>query len=250
MTPQETVDAIARMSERRSLTRSPFHLAPCGGCGGPSFQQPCPLCAYYPMGDDRGTWHPETVTREYFCSVIDRSGDHRSGGNLATWFVRNLEKSAKGMAKSDRQTVVEGLRPMLQEAQAMRGLLSPAQTFELVSERRLTLVRPIDDGHLHHWRVLQDCRGLMRDVVEDVTDPRRRCAPSHEHQGRLESSMRRMLDAVHKDDHVAAAEEAVSIRGQLKGLARERHLAVHGNYVSAVGHLDTVVADGARPPAP
>lgn len=29
-----------------------FHLTKCGGCGGPSFQQPCVICRYYPMGDD------------------------------------------------------------------------------------------------------------------------------------------------------------------------------------------------------
>lgn len=88
----EAVESIARLYERSMLTRSPLHLAACGGCGGPSFQQPCPLCSYYPMGSDKGQWHPRTASREFFCEKVADSAPAGTG-NLATWVIAQKKRT-------------------------------------------------------------------------------------------------------------------------------------------------------------
>ena len=91
-TVADAVERIAQLSERSFLARSPLHLARCGGCGGPSFQQPCPLCSYYPMGADKGTWHPVRASREYFCEKVAASAPS-GAGNVATWVLRQATRS-------------------------------------------------------------------------------------------------------------------------------------------------------------
>ena len=88
----EAVEGIARLYERSMLTRSPLHLAACGGCGGPTFQQPCPLCSYYPMGSDKGHWHPHAATREFFCEKVAASAPDGTG-NLATWVLGQKKRT-------------------------------------------------------------------------------------------------------------------------------------------------------------
>lgn len=88
----EAVESIARLYEQSMLKRSPLHLSACGGCGGPSFQQPCPLCSYYPMGSDKGQWHPRTASREFFCDKVAESAPAGTG-NLATWVLAQKKRT-------------------------------------------------------------------------------------------------------------------------------------------------------------
>lgn len=86
---QDSVETIARHSEKVFLTRSPFHLHSCGGCGCPSFKQPCSLCSYYPMGIERGSWSPKVATFAQFSKMIELSGPGGQDGTIATWYIRN-----------------------------------------------------------------------------------------------------------------------------------------------------------------
>ena len=61
----QTVEMVRGMDKKAARY---FHLSPCGGCGMPTWQQPCPVCGYYPMGNvseeqercrpyqDKGRW--------------------------------------------------------------------------------------------------------------------------------------------------------------------------------------------------
>jgi len=89
----DAVERIAQLSERSFLSRSPLHLARCGGCAGPSFQQPCPLCSFYPMGADKGSWHPARASRDFFCEKVAASAPD-GAGNIATWVLAQAKRSA------------------------------------------------------------------------------------------------------------------------------------------------------------
>jgi len=80
----EAVEEIGRNAERMLKRHSPFHLQACGGCGCPSFRQPCTLCGFYPLGADKGTWHPKEATPEQFERMIERSGPDGRDGTIAT----------------------------------------------------------------------------------------------------------------------------------------------------------------------
>ena len=46
VTPQDTQDTIRNLGDKFRY----FHLSVCV-CGAPGWQQPCPVCSYYPRGD-------------------------------------------------------------------------------------------------------------------------------------------------------------------------------------------------------
>ena len=46
-TLQDVIKAVRSLHQYTEY----FHLSPCGGCGLPSWQEPCPICDWYP---DRG----------------------------------------------------------------------------------------------------------------------------------------------------------------------------------------------------
>jgi hypothetical protein len=50
---------------------SHFHLSPCGKCTLPSWQQPCPWCGFYPMGEHN--WQKQPQTREDFLRRLQGS---------------------------------------------------------------------------------------------------------------------------------------------------------------------------------
>lgn len=89
---KQGIEAVARHYEKGCLDRSPFHLSSCGGCGAPSFQQPCPLCRYYPRGSDKGYYEPKVATKQMFCEMIDRSGPEGRDGTIATWLIKNNDR--------------------------------------------------------------------------------------------------------------------------------------------------------------
>lgn len=106
---------------------SPFHLTPCGQCHAPVWQQPCPICDYYPMGDmDYGIskkseeWQQRAeklraMAHDLYVRKIE------AAGNFGVWyfssFKRNVayspinqhiraddEKTASGRAKYRMET--------------------------------------------------------------------------------------------------------------------------------------------------
>jgi len=89
----QAAERIGRVYETEMLRRSYFHLNPCGGCGCPSFGQPCAVCGHYPRGE-RPT--PVTTSLEERADRFRRSvlaSAPEGKGNIATWYFKNLRKT-------------------------------------------------------------------------------------------------------------------------------------------------------------
>lgn len=102
-----TIETVARFDERERLDHSPFHLSACGGCGAPSFQQPCSLCGYYPYGADRGTWFPKKASFADFAIMVRKSGPGGQNGTIATWHARSRFKGRVDMTEEQAKAAGE-----------------------------------------------------------------------------------------------------------------------------------------------
>lgn len=160
----EAVEGIARLYERSMLTRSPLHLSACGGCGGPSFQQPCPLCSFYPMGNDKGQWHPHTASREYFCEKV--AGCAPAGtGNLATWVLAEKKRT---VAYRDDPSFRRRLDETLAVAAGM-DLPPPGKVFDLVVGAKVSVARErIQRDLWSFWEVVDAIR--LQPGLEDRSE--------------------------------------------------------------------------------
>jgi hypothetical protein len=69
-----------------------FHLGRCH-CGAPVWQQPCPICRYYPANGSTGTTAaPNSCTKERYVALAERHG------GIAAWYFagyRNTGAYAK-----------------------------------------------------------------------------------------------------------------------------------------------------------
>ncbi len=135
----DAVERIARMSETAFQRSSPFHLGRCGGCDGPSYQQPCPHCSFYPMGDAaQQRAERSRLTAEGFRANVERSMPGGKG-NLATWYFSGFRDRAARSPHSAYSAKVAGL---MREAASMEGLPDPDAVFRAVSVEGATVGRP------------------------------------------------------------------------------------------------------------
>lgn len=65
-----------------------FDVWACGRCGAPSWQQPCPSCHYYPMGDRFEATGSHTTARESWCKTA------RHHGGVLRWYQNCLTRGA------------------------------------------------------------------------------------------------------------------------------------------------------------
>lgn len=77
----DTVPAVRAMWQAARERTSPFHLAACSACGGPSFMQPCPNCGAYPDLSE-----PSSVTESR------RAAAMASGAGSRDAFARRVER--------------------------------------------------------------------------------------------------------------------------------------------------------------
>jgi len=111
------IQAVRDMDERHRY----FHLTPCGGCGQPSFQQPCPLCGYYPMGNDPAERERcSGPTREDWLRMVR--------GNVALWYVSRGRRTLSWKTDSMFRESIERLED---EARAMKQP-SPEEIYDAV----------------------------------------------------------------------------------------------------------------------
>lgn len=121
----DAVERIARTVESIQHRQSPFHLGPCGGCGGPAWQQPCALCGHYPMG----RLDPKPAcTKEAFVKTV-RASAPNGEGNIATFALKDIL----------RGRVPDGVT-------AWEGLPSPEDAFEAIAVERRVFSRPHCDA--------------------------------------------------------------------------------------------------------
>ena len=131
-----TVVAVQALSASIYGQPSYFHLARCGGCGCPSFQQPCSLCNHYPMGERVVAPERPLFTCEQFEKRIAASGV--SGlkgvaGNIATWYARANRNTVAYKLGGEWGAYKKKTDQFLADAQVMTGLASAADIYQAVA---------------------------------------------------------------------------------------------------------------------
>ncbi|GJD90962.1 hypothetical protein BHAOGJBA_4506 [Methylobacterium hispanicum] len=224
-TVERAVEAIASLYERAVLARSPLHLAGCGGCGGPTFQQPCPLCDFYPMGADKGRWHPETASRQFFCDKVAGSAPQGTG-NLATWVLSALKKS---VAYARNPVVRDRLDAALADAVTL-DMPDPGLVYDRVSGAGMIYGRVADD---HGRRRFWEAASLLKEACHD--EPR----VAGSSQDRICSVIADAVSDLHAGRFAAAC-------GTLRAAASERLDRRHGDPHAirrAIAELDAIVPE-------
>lgn len=175
----EGIEQVARFHEKRFGRQSPLHLAACGGCGCPAFQQPCSLCRYYPMGSDKGTWNPKVATKELFCSMVDKSGPEGRDGTIATWHaLSSLQKYEN--------------RERLVAAASTIDVPSAADYWDAVCVHELSLSRPRPAYPMPDvWYAVGDIGAIANG---QMYQPQSRRAPA------VNAIVQEFVDAVHSED--------------------------------------------------
>lgn len=223
------IENVARHWEVEALDRSPFHLSACGGCGAPSFQQPCPLCRYYPRGSDKGYYHPEVATKQMFCTMVDKSGPGGADGTIATWLIKNNERrfhnQERAIASAHKVDVP-----------------SASDYWDAVVDDGHSLGRyPSSQATYAGWRGMFELQAVLTgqyhpaDANPRLTDP-------------LKKVVNEWVAAAHSDDHEemkAAVAEGSRIAAE--GLTGSRS---NGNLRAAIRHFDDVERLLSAAPAP
>lgn len=175
----EGIEQVARFHEKRFGRQSPFHLGACGGCGCPAFQQPCSLCRYYPMGMEKGTWHPKVATKELFCSMVEKSGPEGRNGTIATWHALSSLQQYE-----DRERLVA--------AASTIDVPPAADYWDAVCVEGLTLSRPREDHQMSDvWYAVGDIGAIANG---QMYQPQSRRAPA------VNALVQEFVDAVHSGD--------------------------------------------------
>ncbi|NTF17937.1 hypothetical protein G6L37_05940 [Agrobacterium rubi] len=212
------IEAVARFSEKRLGRASHFHLMACGGCGCPAFRQPCSLCGYYPMGADRGSWHPEVATKEMFCSMVERTGPGGRDGTIATWHaLSNLRKYES--------------REILVEDASIVEVPTAEEYWNAICVDGLRLERPEPAHRLADvWWAVSDMAAIANG---EMYQPQSSVAPS------VNALVRDWVEAVHSED--ASELEAVlgRLRDMTSGLLFE--YPRNGNLTSARSKFDEAI---------
>lgn len=216
---KEGVEAVARFDERKFGYRSPFHLSACGGCGCPSFQQPCKLCGYYPMGIDRGTWNPKEATKEMFCSMVERSGPGGRDGTIATWHaVSNMKKYE---TRDDVAAAAAGIE-----------VPSAADYWDAVVVDDLSISRDHSEQFARRaWTAVGDMGQLARGEFTGN-------APSRK-SPEIFAAIGGWVDALHSGDRPAIRDALEALR-EVAGVMQYEYPR-NGNLFSAIRHLSEAI---------
>lgn len=139
-----TIVAIRALSKSIYGEPSPFHLARCGGCMGPSFGQPCALCDYYPMGERYLAPEKPRFTCEGFekrISVTGADGPNGRPGNIATWYARYF---CRVVAYKNGGIFKQKTDRFIADSQDLAGLASAAEIYQAVTVENRTLSAPYE----------------------------------------------------------------------------------------------------------
>jgi len=251
----QAAERIGRVYEQAMLTRSPFHLSPCGGCGGPAFQQPCSLCGYYPMG---GPDPRQPATLDQFRRSVENSMPGGTG-NLATWYFGNFRKTVAYKPHSSYKAKVDDL---IAEAARMTDLPNADAVWQHVVVEGNRIRRPgVPAEALFLWSAVFETVHAFDRADEDMSRP-----SYYGSNGSYSTSVyvptglrdkakegaRLAVQAMHGDDDAwePAVDTLSKVISELKSL-RARWVP-EGNLNSAQGNLDKVreIRAEAAAPAP
>ncbi len=216
---KDGIEAVARFDEKKFGHRSPFHLSACGGCGCPSFQQPCKLCGYYPMGMDKGTWSPKEATREMFCSMVERSGPGGRDGTIATWHAVSNKKKFE-------------TRDDVAEAAADIDVPTAAEYWDAVVVQDIGIHRDTPETFAWRaWTAVGDIGQLARGEFSGSAPSRR--------SPQIFAAIDGWVDALHSGDRSAIHDSLEALR-DVAGSMRYEYPR-NGNIISAIGYLSEAI---------
>jgi hypothetical protein len=220
---ETAVEEIGRFADRAMLRRSPFHLSACGGCGCPSFQQPCSLCSYWPSGSQKGTWSPKTATREQFVAMVERSGPGGGGGTIATWHARSRFTSVAWSPSTAKE-----MSERAAEAASKLDVPSADEIWDVVVDDGTSLDRRYDDAAtIRGWSGVEELRSVAGNSGNSAS-PRILVG--------IDDKVRAWIAAVHSDDRPAmsdAIRDVVATARNLRGV-----VASPGNLEMAIRDLE------------
>jgi hypothetical protein len=224
---QSAIEAIGKLEEHFLLRRSHLHINRCGGCGGPAYQQPCAICNFYPMGQDKGNYSPKVATLEHFKSAVERSGLAGSTCNLATWYFRS---------RFERVSVLKHMVPEAVSEASKLEMPSAEIIWDLVVKQGLSLNRERPPLHIQYgW-----------DAVDGLNHLRTLRQMDTKLSGRISSAIETWVKAAHGDDldaTVAALDEVgLLLRNHTAHIANGNRMAALKAVGEAVENLPTVSA--------
>jgi hypothetical protein len=120
-----------------------FHLSPCGGCGLPSWQQPCPVCDWYPYQGGQ-YWTKEYNEKQR--AAIQNSNyteegwviKHNRIGNIALWALGRARNTIAWKKDSSFRRTIE-----MAESQA-RSMNFPTGEELMVMYRKDQLLKALE----------------------------------------------------------------------------------------------------------
>ena len=240
-------ERVGQVFEQGMLTRSPFHLAPCGGCGAPSFQQPCMMCGFYPMGTPTAADISPPAKREAFVRAVEGSMPE-GRGNLATWYLSSRRKTV-AYDKSPRYR--EEVEATVRTAALVADLPDAGAVFDHVKAGG-RMSRPRMDGDTYHlWDVMHQLDMTLEGGRNRAEDGRaiefvRRMT------NEVEAAKRAAVDCIHSGG-VDKAEAVDMLSNAVESFMDERNAyrwIPVGNLNSARRDLDTVREGLPELPAP
>lgn len=226
---QSAIERIGQLEEHFFLRRSHLNINRCGGCGGPAYQQPCAICNFYPMGEDKGHYSPKVATLDHFRSAIDRSAPAGMVSNLATWYFKT---------RFERVTVMKGRVPeMIAEASKLDNMPSAETVWRIVVDEDRSLRRARPPLHVQYgWDAIDGLNHLLTHRQMDT-----------KLATRIGKAVETWVQAVHSDD----LDATVSALDEV-GLILRNHTAhiVTGNRTVALKAAEEAVENLPSTPAP
>lgn len=231
----QAAERIGRAYDLIMLDRSPFHLSPCGGCGGPSFGQPCALCGHYPMG---GPDPRPPATPERFSQAVKNSMPGGTG-NLATWYFGDFKKRVSYKPFSPYKSKVDAL---IAEGAGMTDLPDAEAVWKHVAVEGNSIHRPRSGAEVNSlWIAVYETQRAFDRAAEEMSRPSGGFAyVPGDLRGRADEAARLAVAAIHGDDDAwePAIDGLSQVITDLKGL-RDRWVPV-GNLNYAGSNLDSI----------
>lgn len=164
---RDYVDFIAEEMEAELGKESHLHLASCGGCGCPSFGQPCAVCDYYPMGASDPFHDGKQRTLKDFKKAVAASGPGGTG-NIASWYYSDRRKTVAYKEKPEFREAVDRLIEKSLKPEFAARLPAPEDVWAEVVDTGAVIRRAQRAGHFAAWAAIDASQCFRRSVQYDV----------------------------------------------------------------------------------
>jgi hypothetical protein len=146
--------AIAAACEKETLESCSFHLSTCHSCGCPSFQQPCALCGFYPMGERDWRAKGEKIPKERFVAIAEKAG------GVAAWYCSSLRRT---VAHSKSPKFREAVERLIEAVKTIPNAPTAAEIWKTVVEDGKTVSQGRREDGIH-WSAIRELRRFCENV--------------------------------------------------------------------------------------